>query len=440
MAGKHTDGLGSVTHMSDGRWRARGPRQPDGTRPSLGIHATKEEAERAVLLGAVELRESKKAPPKNTLESLGEEILEERELVTGIRDPRNEKSRFKNHIVPSLLGKMDPRQVTPVHVAAWIRWMMLRKTQHRFLPPQPLDRATIARTLSLLSAILDALGPQGRGLITSNPVLGMKVPKRAGKEATREKSTWLTVPEQEWFALPRVTSHGYVCEHERLAILFACSGIRFGEQFNLELSDLHEDDADPYATIRFGSDGGPRKNAQIYEAGLFGYALMAAKAWRKLLPKFCPHNPQKLVWPTESGCRRSRPLGNGHFRPVEAGQRGTHVIVKGKPKRAAKGGTHVYVDRFHEAIRIAGITRRVRWHDMRHTTGTSLVSGAWGAPWSLEEVRVQFDHSTVAVTQRYAKFMPEVRKRAARKVTVGAPGSVGHSLDTPSNEETTSKA
>ena len=55
-------------------------------------------------------------------------------------------------------------------------------------------------------------------------------------------------------------------------------------------------------------------------------------------------------------------------------------------------------------LKAAGITRRVRWHDLRHTCASALVGGALGRKWSLEEVRALLGHSSIRVTERYAHF------------------------------------
>ena len=47
--------------------------------------------------------------------------------------------------------------------------------------------------------------------------------------------------------------------------------------------------------------------------------------------------------------------------------------------------------------------RRVRWHDLRHTCATLLLTGAMGGrPWAYEEVKETLGHSSVKFTERYA--------------------------------------
>lgn len=81
---------------------------------------------------------------------------------------------------------------------------------------------------------------------------------------------------------------------------------------------------------------------------------------------------------------------------------GIRVVPVGVPPKSWR----VWLDQ-------AGITRRVRWHDLRHTCGASLVSGLWGRRWSLEEVRALLGHSTITITERYAHLAPTLLSNAA---------------------------
>jgi integrase len=70
------------------------------------------------------------------------------------------------------------------------------------------------------------------------------------------------------------------------------------------------------------------------------------------------------------------------------------------PKQNGRG--HKGFD-FRGALAASGITRRVRWHDLRHTCASSLVAGWWGGrPWRLEEVREMLGHTSIKVTERYS--------------------------------------
>lgn len=429
---KRPDGTGSVTPIVDPktgevRHRARGPHSRG--RPHIGVFDTEEEANAACDLGLHELQRSKRTSPK-TFAEFGAEILDEREH-DGIRGVSQERLRWSKHIVPAKFAAMAPEKVKPADIAEWLRAMGRKRADDR-RGDRPLSRATISRCLSLASVIFDELGPQGRGLVDSNPCLGMKVKKKESEKATEEPWTFLTEEEQE-----RVSASTGLAAADRCAILFAVgTGLRQGEQFNLELRDLHVDGAEPHVFVRFGSKGKAPKNGKPRRVPLFGLGLEAAREWLKLLPSFCIHNFDRLVFPTMNGHRRGqKPLGNGRFLPAE---HGTHVIRSGKPKRSTKG-THVYVDRFELAMRAVGIARNVRWHDLRHTCASSLVGGFWGDAWTLEEVKEMCGHSSITVTQRYAHLGETALKKAARKVRVGQgtaetrvdfpPPGVGPALD-----------
>jgi integrase len=70
---------------------------------------------------------------------------------------------------------------------------------------------------------------------------------------------------------------------------------------------------------------------------------------------------------------------------------------------------------------LAGIARRVRFHDLRHTCASHLIMGTWGAPWSLAEVCAFLRHSSITVTQRYAHLSPEhLHNKAAPRGTARA--------------------
>jgi integrase len=67
---------------------------------------------------------------------------------------------------------------------------------------------------------------------------------------------------------------------------------------------------------------------------------------------------------------------------------------------------------FRQYLETAGISRRVRWHDLRHSFASSLVAGLWGRPWRLEEVCKVMGHSSITVTERYAHLADDALKGA----------------------------
>lgn len=420
---KRSQGHGSITPVDNGaRFLVRGPSQPDGTRTTLGYVATREQEE-ALLAHHAHAASLLRRSGCPTFATVAEALLDRREL-SGIRGIAKERLRYRAHLAACRFSDTPIDRITATDVAAWLRGMSTKQADDR-RAARPLSRATVQRVFSLVVAIFDEAGPQERGLIGANPCLGLRV-KGAKAVKTEEPWTFLAQEEQRTILNSRC-----MFVHERLSILFAIgTGLRQGEQFNLELRDLHVDGEEPHVTVRFGSPGKAPKNGRIRRVPLFGVALDAAREWLQVLPSYCPRNPKRLVFPTPTGSRRGigKPLGNGAFLPSPSG---THILVSGKARRVAKGsGTHAYVDRFDTVLAAAGITRNVRWHDLRHSCASSLVAGFWGAPWTLQEVKDMLGHSSVSVTERYAHLGETALKNAARKVARVGGGLVGEGLET----------
>lgn len=391
---KRGHGHGSITPMPDGRFWVRSARQADGTRPSLGYVATQQEAD-LLLAGAAYALSTRTRVGVQTFETFGRSVLDQREL-DDIRGVDKERLRFNLHVATAHFANRPIDEVTPVDIAEWLRAMQRKKAKDR-RGARPLSRLTIQRVLSLVSAICEEAGPQGRGLIASNPCLGMRV--KSQTKRTEEVWTFLSPEEQR-----QIRTSEKIAPADRLAILFALgTGLRQGEQFNLELRDLHcaADELEPRVVVRFGSRGKAPKNGKIRTVPLFGVALEAAREWLKLRGKVV----SPLVFPTPTGSRRrvGKPLGNGRF-------------IDG-----------VYTDRFVTVLALAGITRSVRWHDLRHSCASSLVGGFWGEPWSLEEVKEMLGHSSITVTQRYAHLGETAMKRAVKKIGGGLVDGGGQS-------------
>jgi integrase len=55
----------------------------------------------------------------------------------------------------------------------------------------------------------------------------------------------------------------------------------------------------------------------------------------------------------------------------------------------------------------------VRWHDLRHTCASFLLSGAVGRRWSMAELKEMLGHASVTTTERYAHFAKSALFEAA---------------------------
>jgi integrase len=403
---RRTAGAGSVDQLASGRWRVRVPTS-DGKRRSLGVFDSEGEALGVLNAALVRLAEGTVASVGAiTLRGFGTRWIEDRELSDDVRSIEADKSRWRTHIVTAPFFDWPIAAITPLNIADCVLVVQkkLVATPYRGeRPPKKLSRKTAKEILRLLKLCFDAaLSPHRH--IRENPAIGIKVKKEL---RTHEPWTYLTLDEQD-----RLLNCEAIPEWDQVIMAFALgTGMRAGEQFNLELVDLRVDGDYPEVIVRFGSKGKPPKNGKIRHVPLFGLGLWAAKRWLELLPEYAPKNPEGLVFPGRRGGRR--PPGKKFHT--------TRYVIGKDGKRKPKS-----IDVFREHLKAAGIVaaqrhdgRPVRWHDIRHTTASSLVAGWWGAPkrrrWSLIEARDLLGHSSVSVTEKYAHLAPSALREAAEE-------------------------
>jgi integrase len=361
---------------------------PDRKRTSLGLFATREEAEETLIAARLLARE-RRYTGNDSFADFGRRVLDLREC-DGVRGIRQERSRFRAHLEESSIAPRPVADIRTADIVALTR-AIGRKAADDGREARKLSRHTVARCLSLASAIFDEAIRQD--LRSDNPAKGVRLRKEA---RTQEPWDYLRLEEQR-----AIATCADVPLWARLMMGFAWgTGLRQGEQWNLERRDLHTEGDDPYVVVRFGSKGHAPKNGRIRRVPLFGDGLAAAKRWLQVLPGYAPKNPVGLVFPTVTGCRRG----------VGAPERG-ETNAEMAARRATKRGK---VELLPEWLRQAGVTREVRWHDLRHTCASSLVAGWWGRTWTLQEVCEMLGHSSIVVTQRYAHLGETSLRRAGR--------------------------
>jgi integrase len=189
------------------------------------------------------------------------------------------------------------------------------------------------------------------------------------------------------------------------------TGLRSGEMAALRLADLHLDGDDPYVTVRYGGPPAkPTKWGRIRQVPLFGHGMAGIRRWLEALPTYAKDNPKGLAFPAQQGGFRNH----------------DHLLRwyfwKGSPEKGKPGDRN-----YHAAttgiLERAGITRRFRWHDLRHTCASSLVSGWWGRHWTLKEVCALLGHRSITTTERYAHLADTALKKAARETILLPTGS-----------------
>lgn len=214
------------------------------------------------------------------------------------------------------------------------------------------------RNLSLLAvALADAVK---RELLESNPAREVEV-HRSGAATDRDDLEGILTPQEQNALVAAVP------ERERELVVFAlCTGLRQAEQWWLTWEDVGED----YVMVRKSTGGLPPKSGKPRKVYLMGPALMCvARRGKK----------KAYVFPAPKGGRRQ----------------------EGKAPRG-----------WDKWVKAAGIERHIRWHDLRHTCATTLLAGWRGRKWTLDEVCSLLGHSSVQVTERYAKKLGETQQNA----------------------------
>lgn len=295
--------------------------------------------------------------PKTTLRGWGAQWLDARERSGLRRDIAADRSRWR--YIDAQPWAVEPLEaLTSKTIRAWVRELAASRAEQ-----------TVKNALSLLRVCLEAAVEAE--LIPTNPAHGIKAPKVA-----RTDDPWTYLRPREIDAL---LSHPALPSYQRAVFAFAIyTGAREGEVFGLHWRDVHLDER--RVVFRF-SWRGPRKNGKVLDVPLLDGAIDVLRDWRRHRPGL----PSALVFPDDDGA--------------------PHV----------KGYDGQWADRWRDET---GTRREVRFHDFRHTAGASLISGAWGRPWRLEEVRDFLGHGSIAMTERYAHLAPGALHDAAKATTV----------------------
>lgn len=362
---------GSIDVTITGRHRVRIP--DGGIRKTLGIFDTRSEAEVGRAAAMIVL--GSETDPGVRLGKWVETYLTKREISGLVRDPGTDWNYFKNHITDDAIARVPVKSLRPIDADELLERLRKRLAK----------RGSILKVVQLLRGAMKLA--IRKGYAKQNPFAEMSVPK---EKRTEEPWTYAELEEQDALAF---AARAYCLdpENERLAripvdalIDFAMgSGLRAGEIITLRIADAHVDAADPHVIVRYGTAPNiATKTGKIREVPLFGRGLSGLKRWLASMPSWVTTNPHKLVFVGTRGGFRSE----------------NHVIRW---------------DDWTAIRKLAGLTRTFRWHDLRHTCASSLVSGVWGRTWTLLEVRDMLGHQSITTTERYAHLAATALKKAA---------------------------
>jgi integrase len=382
---------GSITRVKlangEFKFRARGV---GPKRESHGLWNTYDEA--AIALD--DARKLAEATEKSvgggaTLLGYGRRWLQANELRRGFD---REKTRFELHVATAPFAHWAIRMIEQRDVQRWV----LAKAKEVARGPsgdgeRTVSKETVKRALALLRSILKAAIIDG--IIDTNPAAGVVLPRA---ESTKESWTWLTQSEID--AVLRDERSSVRSRSIFAVAIFA--GLRAGELFGLRWEDVLEREV----VVRH-SRKHATKSGKIRRVPLLAPARDWLKRWKG--------KPRRigLVWPRDDGGHHHDGYNAGWAdvlgRRAEERVRTTSAAAPGKRELRLGAKTR------------AGIERRVRFHDLRHTCGAQLVSGtSWvergwlSRPLRVEEVREWLGHSTIQMTERYAHLAPEAMRSA----------------------------
>lgn len=345
-----------TVEQRNGRFRAR--TRVNGKLETIGTFRTAEEAEAALVLFSE--HHSERLPlVGETLRSWGRKWLDARE-TDGVHRSVDRDRYVWRRIQKAAFIDIPLMAITAREIREWIALQLRTTVEHTGKTP---SRQTVVNALNLLRVSLES-ACQG-GLLDKNPALGIRVPRIA---RTRDAWTWLRTEE-----IARLLGESVPDEPRDLFAFAIYTGLRAGEIFGLCWEDI--DWSRKVALIRHSWQGTATKRGETREVHLFAPALDALKRQRERVKQ------SAYVFPAIDGEARSR-----NYKP-----------------------------RLHCWLERAGVKRHARFHDLRHTCASHLISGSWGRAWTLEEVARHLGHSSSAVTRRYAHLCPEGLQRAVRE-------------------------
>lgn len=260
------------------------------------------------------------------------------------------------------------------------------------------SRQTVKHVLRLVRQVVSHA--HDTGLLSEDVADGLRVPK-AAHVSSETAWTWLTLAE-----IQAVLDAAHTTEQRALVALAVYSGLRKGEIWQLRWSWIRLDGDSPEIDVR----GELKSETSERTVPLLPPVVAALKAWKReqRVMRAAAKKPEPLtglVFPSASGgVRRSDDdMGWASKRWRQKAPKAGSLAKRDPDGTVLLGDMRVTIG---VPVR-AGITRRVRFHDLRHTCASHLVQGSWGPALSLEEVRQWMGHSSIQVTQRYAHLSPK---------------------------------
>lgn len=403
---------GSIELLPSGNVRVRV--LIDGKRRQVGrVYKTEAEAKRMLRAWNAERDAGGiEAPAALTLGAFGETWLDGREISGSrlrerVRSIGVERSVWGRHVATSDLAAMPLASIRPRDIEDFSRWLRERPAVSTIVrgtgSTRTKETRNLGRTISrsmqtnALRLVRGALDEAVRHeFIERNPAEKARIAR--GSAAPRDLSDqWLRAPE-----IDRLLACEEISLRDRTA--FACAiglGLRLGDLKHLEVSRvfLDTDVPGPHVLVDIS------KSAKWHRVPVMPWLMPWLRAHLASLPK-----KARFLFPATNGRPYCKSHDFGWGVTIERRQ-----VGRGEARKLATVRTPGALER-------AGVTRRIRFHDLRGTTATHLALGSWGRTWSLHEIQSMLAHSDQRVTERYVRRVIDTLSDAARNTRKG-PGS-----------------
>jgi integrase len=401
---------GTVDQLPSGRWRVRA--FVEGRRQTLGIYPDRISARRALKAFLLE-REAGTivAPSSVMLSTFGAEWLDRRELEGSqaraeVRSISGERSVWRRHVAPSPIGLMCVQDIRPSDVERFVTWLRTREAVHALrtrggpvLRPtgKPITRAMQREALRLVRQALDEA--VRLELVRQNVADTIKI-RRGGRVADLEDG-WLRAPEIDQLLgcerIPLRNRTAYAC-----AIGLA---LRLNDLKALRVEHVHLDAAVPGPHVRVWIS----KSERWHRVPIAAWLAPWLRAHLATLPPHATH-----VFVNADG----DPYAT-HYDFAWAEKRERRMVGRGSKRQRVEQLTP-------SALELAGLARRIRFHDLRGTCATHLALGTWGRTWSLHEIQSMLSHTDQRVTERYVRRAVDALATAMKGTTGGPLVTAGH--------------
>jgi integrase len=348
--------MGSVRRSPrSGRWEAR-YRSPDG-RQRTKTFPTKADARAFLAATETDVRRGQFVDPALGRTTFGDYMASWLATKADV-SPRtriNIEGRLRNHILP-VFADMPVARIQPTDVRGFVASL----TDAGLAPP------TVKAAYLVLAQILRTAAIDG--LIARSPCVEIDLPRDRRREGMR----FLEPGQVDTLA-------GAIDDRYRaLVYLAAYGGLRAGELVALKVSRVNTlagtlEVAEAASEVRGRVTFGPTKTGRVRTIGL---------------PRFL-----------------AEMLG-GHIGryPSEGG------FVFSAPEGGALRWRNFYARRFRPAVAGAGLPKKLRFHDLRHTCAALLIANSR----HMEEVKDHLGHSSIRVTSdRYGHLFPRARQELA---------------------------